>query len=124
MQRINLQSNAANQIRLPRNIVHIPNLFNVGKRRDKDKFIGWADDKRLLFIDHLTGNFVQYRHGSIVTKLIAMLPITAHTKRPSCCSLIVTDDSELQRREQGASTQIRINHNIIATYSNFVASYT
>ena len=98
--------------RLSRNVVHLADFLHIGKRGDKNEFIGWPHDKRLFFIAHLAWNFIPNGNCSIVCILIAMFPVTAHTKRPSRCSTIVADNSELQRRKQGTSMQIRINRYI------------
>ena len=78
-----------------RYVVHVGNFLHVGKRGNKNEFIGGAHHERLLFIHHLTWYFIPKRNGCVVAISLAVFPVTAYAKRPGFSSMVVADDPEL-----------------------------
>ena len=94
---------------LSRDIIHVANLFHISKRRNEIELVGWPHHEGLTFIAHLSGRFIPNRHGSIISKSIAPLPITRYTERPSRGSLFVANDPKLYRRKQCTAIELFVH---------------
>lgn len=86
-------------------IIHIPNLFHVGKRRDKQEDIFGSDGVGLRQIAHLSCIGIPNGLVGGVSKLIAVLPIARYAEGPCGGALFMSDNAKLNRGKQGTALE-------------------